>query len=60
MLNIRRKQHRGLNMEDFTKYVEKEAILMSDLLLSRQALSEYLSKTERSLREDRRKKKVAN
>ena len=47
-------------MEDFTKYVEKEAILMSDLLLSRQALSEYLSKTECSLREDRRKKKVAN
>ena len=47
-------------MEDFTKYVEKEALLMSDLMLSRQALSEYLSKAERSLREDRRKKKVAN
>ena len=33
---------------------------MNDLLFSRQALSEYLSKPERSLREDRRKKKVAN
>ena len=44
----------------FHKYVEDEAILMNDLLFSRQALSEYLSKPARSLREDRRKKKVAN
>ena len=33
---------------------------MSDLLFLRQALSEYLSKQERSLREDQRIKKVAN
>ena len=33
---------------------------MSDLLFSRQSLSEYLSKPESSLREDWRKKKVAN
>ena len=33
---------------------------MSDPLFSRQSLSEYLSKPERSLREDRRKNKVAN
>ena len=33
---------------------------MNDLLFSRQALSEYLSKPERSLREDQTKKKVAN
>ena len=55
-----RQQHREPNLEDFTKYVEDEAILMSDSLFSRQALSEYLSKPECSLREDWRKKKVAN
>ena len=60
VLKIRRQQHREPNLEDFTKYVEDEAILMSDPLFSRQALSEYLSKPERSLREDRRKKKVGN
>ena len=48
------------NLEDFTKYVEDEAILMSDPLFLQQAFSEYLSKQERSLREDRRIKKVAN
>ena len=60
VLKIKRQQHRETNLEDFTKYVEDEAILMSDPLFSRQALSEYLSKPERSLREDRRKKKVGN
>ena len=60
VLKIRRQQHREPNLEDFTKYVEDEAILMSDPLFSQQALSEYLSKPERSLRDDRRKKKVAN
>ena len=60
MLKIGRQQHREPNLEDFTKYVEDEAILMSDSLFSRQALSEYLSKPECSLREDWRKKKVAN
>ena len=60
VLKIRRQQHLEPNLEDFTKYVEDEAILMSDPLFSRQALSEYLSKPERSLREDRRKKKVGN
>ena len=60
VLKIRRQQHREINLEDFTKYVEDEAILMSDPLFSQQALSEYLSKPERSLRDDRRKKKVAN
>ena len=57
---IRRQQYQESNLEDFTKYVEDEAILMSDPLFSRQALSEYLSKPECSLREDQRKKKVAN
>ena len=33
---------------------------MSDPLLSQQAFSEYLSKPESSLREDWKKKKVAN
>ena len=60
VLKIRRQQHREINLEDLTKYVEDEAILMSDPLFSQQALSEYLSKPERSLRDDRRKKKVAN
>ena len=60
VLKIRRQQHQEPNLEDFTKYVEDEAILMSDPLFLRQALSEYLSKQERSLREDRRIKKVAN
>ena len=60
MLKIGRQQHREPNLEDFTKYVEDEAILMSDSLFSRQALSEYLSKPECSLREDWWKKKVAN
>ena len=60
VLKIRRQQHQEPNLEDFTKYVEDEAILMSDPLFSQQALSEYLSKPERSLRDDRRKKKVAN
>ena len=60
VLKIRRQQHREPNLEDFTKYVEDEAILMSDPLFSRQVLSKYLSKPERSLREDRRKKKVVN
>ena len=54
VLKIRRQQHQEPNLEDFTKYVEDEAILMSDPLFLRQALSEYLSKQERSLREDRR------
>ena len=57
---IRRQQYQESNLEDFTKYVEDEAILMSDLLFSWQALSEYLLKPERLLREDQRKKKVAN
>ena len=60
VLKIRRQQHREPNLEDFTKYVEDKAILMSDTLFSRQTLSGYLSKPERSLREDRRKKKAAN
>ena len=60
VLKIKRQQHRETNLEDFTKYVEDEAILMSDPLFSRQVLSEYLAKTERSLRGDQRKKKVAN
>ena len=60
VLKIRRQQHREPNLEDFTKYVEDEAILTSNSLFSRQVLSKYLSKPERSLREDRRKKKVAN
>ena len=60
VLKIRRQQHQEPNLEDFTKYVEDEAILMSDSLFSRQALSEYLSKPECSLREDWWKKKVAN
>ena len=60
VLKIRRQQHREPNLEDFTKYVEDEAILTSNSLFSRQVLSTYLSKLERSLREDRRKKKVAN
>ena len=34
VLKIRRQQHREPNLEDFTKYVEDEAILMSDLLFS--------------------------
>ena len=59
VLKIRR-QHREPNLEDFTKYVEDETMLMSDPLFSRQVLSEYLSKPECSLREDWRKKKVAN
>ena len=59
VLKIRRQQHQEPNLEDFTKYVEDEAILMSDPLFSQQALSEYLPKPERSLREDRRKKKVS-
>ena len=59
VLKIRKQQHREPNLEDFTKYVEDEAILMIDPLFSRQAFSEYLSKPERSLREDRRRKKVA-
>ena len=42
----RRQQHREPNLEDFTEYVEDEGILMSDPLFSRQALSEYLSKSE--------------
>ena len=45
-LKIRRQQHREPNLEDFTEYVEDEGILMSDPLFSRQALSEYLSKSE--------------
>ena len=57
---IRRKQHREPDLEDFTKSVADEAILMSDPLFSPQALSEYLPKPERSLREDWRKKKVSN
>ena len=60
VLKIRRQQYQESNLEDFTKYVEDEAILMSDLLFSRQALSEYLLKPERLLREDQRKKKAAN
>ena len=60
VLKIRRQQHREPNLEDFTKYVEDEAILMSDPLFLRQALSEYLSKPEGLFREDRRKKKVAD
>ena len=44
---IRMQQHWRLNLEDFTKYVEDEAILISDLLFSRQALPEYFSKPER-------------
>ena len=60
VLKIRRQQHQEPNLEDLTKYAEGEAILMSDTLFSRQALSEYLSKPEHSLREGRRKNKVAN
>ena len=54
---IRRQQHRETNPENFTKYVEDKAILMRDPMFSWQGLSEYLSKPERSLREDRRNKK---
>ena len=32
VLEIRRQQHQEPNLEDFTKYVEDEAMLMSDLL----------------------------
>ena len=60
VLKIRRQQHREPDLEDFAKSVADEAILMSDPLFSPQALSEYLPKPERSLREDRRKKKVSN
>ena len=60
VLKIRRQQHREPDLEDFAKSVADEAILMSDPLFSQQALSEYLPKPERSLREDRRKKKVSN
>ena len=60
MLKIRRQQYREPNLEDFTKYVEDEAVLMSAPLFSQQALSEYLSKPECSLREGWRMKKVAN
>ena len=34
VLKIRRQQHQEPNLEDFTKYVEDEAILMSDPLFS--------------------------
>ena len=47
VLMIRRQQHRETNLENFTKYVEDEAVLISDLLFSRQALPEYFSKPER-------------
>ena len=60
VLKIRRQQHQETNLEDFSKYVKDEAISKKDPLFSRQALSENLSKPELSLREDRRKKKVAN
>ena len=60
VLKIRRQQHREPDLEDFAKSVADEAILMSDPLFSQQALSEYLPKPERSLREDRRKKKVSS
>ena len=60
VLKIRRQQDREPNLKDFPKYVEDEAIIISDPLFSRQALSEYLSKPEGSLREDWRKKEVAN
>ena len=60
VLKIRRQQHREPDLEDFTKSVADEAIIMSDPLFSQQVLSEYLPKPERSLGEDQRKKKVSN
>ena len=40
VLKIRRQQHQEPNLKDLTKYVEGEAILMSDPLFSQKALSE--------------------
>ena len=39
VLKIRRQQHQEPNLKDLTKYVEGEAILMSDPLFSQKALS---------------------
>ena len=43
VLKIRRQQHQEPNLEDFSEYVEDEAMLISDPLFSQQVLSEYLS-----------------
>ena len=45
--NIRRSQLREPTLQDLIKFVEEETILMNDPLFSREAISEYVQKTDK-------------
>ena len=46
VLKIRKHRHKETTLDDLTKYVEDENILMCDPLFSREVLTEYTSKPE--------------